>query len=110
MAAKKKKQKGHKSLQVAVEWDRGEEVGLTAITNMTVQGGEHETVISFYQTKPPLIMGTAEEKEAILKTVKSVKAVCIAKFVISTSRLDEFAGAFKTAAEGVKAIKSVSER
>src|SRR5437764_532554 len=109
MAAKKKKEDTKGSVHFAIQFDEGEDIALIAVTNMTVQPSQHETIISFYQAKPPLLLGTPEQKAEMAKSILSVKAKCIGKFAISTSRLREFSDVLKSAVEIVSKMESSSE-
>lgn len=63
------------------------------VTNITVQGNEHEVIISFFEAHPPLIFEPQQ-----LEHASSVQAECVSRIVIAPGRLAEFARLLQDAA------------
>ena len=83
-------------LDVKLEWNISDKIVPHYATNLTVQTGENEIIVSFFRTLPPLLVGTAEEVQQQLAGIKSVKAECIAQVIVSPSRMQEFIGVMQT--------------
>jgi hypothetical protein len=92
MPEKRKPKAG--SIALPIKWHFGD-TATRLVTNLLVQCQEHETIISFFEVKPPILLGTPEENLAALKEAKSVRAECVARIGIATSRLQEFIDAIK---------------
>lgn len=71
-------------------------------TNLLIQQGEHEMILSFFEIQPPFLIGTADENLALLKKV-GLRADCMARITISKERFEGFADAMKKAATDMKA-------
>jgi hypothetical protein len=74
---------------VPLEWDVPDDLVPRYATNFVVQATGHEFVISFFETMPPVILGSPEERLAKAQQLKSVRARCVARIVVSPSRMAE---------------------
>ncbi len=59
-------------------------------SNLVAQYTEHDFTITFFDVRPPLLMGTPAEKVSQLNAVDVVKATPIARIVVAASRMHEF--------------------
>ena len=57
--------------------------------HVVVQHTEHEFRILFYETRPPIMVGSVEERRARLEEIQSIEAVCVARIVVPASRMPE---------------------
>lgn len=80
-----------KGIAIPLDWHVPEDLIPRYATNFVVQGTGHEFVISFFEAMPPVILGTIEEQKEQAKSVGSVQARCVARIVVSPSRMLEFA-------------------
>lgn len=80
-----------------VEWYVPDTIVSRYATNLTVQRGEHDTVISFFEVVPPLIIGTPEEIRTQLDQLTSVRATCFARIVVANGRMPDFVRALQGA-------------
>jgi hypothetical protein len=64
-------------------------------TNITVQHTPHEFVISFYEAHPPVILGSAEERDAQLQAIDHVYAPCVARITVAASRMESIVKALQ---------------
>ena len=55
---------------------------------LMVQPVENEVVLSFFEVVPPIMLGTPEERMAVL--AKGVQAICVARIVIANNRYPDF--------------------
>ena len=94
---------------VPLDWQIPDGIITRHVTNIVVQRGEHEVIISFFEVKPPIMLGDSEEVQEQLTTLKSVPAVCVSRIVVSTNRLPGFVQALQIALEAVKANNGVSD-
>lgn len=61
---------------------------------MVVQNTGQEFIISFFDLKPPLIVGTPSKE--VLDNLKSIRAECIARVIVTPSRMPKFVEALQT--------------
>jgi hypothetical protein len=73
---------------------------------MTVSFLGGEFVISFYAALPPMFTGTEEERHALLTSVKTVPAKCVAKIVVPRDRMPDMLNAL---ADNVKRAESAGK-
>jgi hypothetical protein len=73
-----------------LEWHFGDNIIPRYATNMLVQSGDHEFYVAFFETIPPIVMGTPEERHAQAAQVTSVRAECVGRIVIARDRLPGF--------------------
>lgn len=60
------------------------------MTNLVVQFTGEEFLISFFEVRPPLIVGTPEEKRVQIARVEAVEARCLTRIAVSPGRMGEF--------------------
>jgi hypothetical protein len=78
------------AIQLPIEWHYPQ--GLTGryATHLVVQASEHEFHVSFFEIKPPLLLGTPEEIERQAKELKTVRAECVARVIVAKERMQDF--------------------
>jgi hypothetical protein len=75
---------------IPIEWHVPETLVSRYATNLTVQRAEHETIISFFELPPPLILGTPADIRAQMQELPSVRAVCVARLIVANGRMPDF--------------------
>ena len=71
-------------------------------TNILVQNTASEFVLSFFEVRPPVLLGTPEENVERIKTLGPVPADCVARLVIAPSRMGSFIDAMQRIYEQYK--------
>lgn len=74
---------------VRLDYDLADVDGKYA-THMVVQHSDCEFTISFFEVRPPIILGPEQEVEAQLEETKSVSAKCVARVVVAQERMLSF--------------------
>jgi hypothetical protein len=82
--------------QVPIEWRVPDDMIPRYASNMVVQYTGQEFIVSFFETLPPLLLGTPAEIEKKLDGMGSVPAECIARLIVSTDRMPKFIQALQT--------------
>lgn len=74
-------------------------------TNLVIQPGEFEVIVSFFEIQPPLFFGSDQKAnlDALKKT--GVRADCVARITIAKDRFEGFANAMKQAITDMKAAE-----
>jgi hypothetical protein len=79
-----------RSRAVPVEWHFPDDIVSRYSTNLVVQHTEHEFSISFFEVRPPIILGSPEQVQAALQRIESIPAVCVARIIVAAERMPEF--------------------
>jgi hypothetical protein len=87
------KENSIKEIEVPIEWYVPESLVSRYATNMIVQHSEHEFILSFFDTPPPLILG--ESKLEDLQKIKSIRAICVAQIIVAKDRMQGFVNAMQ---------------
>ena len=77
---------------VPIAWHVPDDMIPKYATNFVVQFTGHEFVLSFFETRPPIVLGSPEEQREQLEKLGSVRANCVAQIVLSPTRMVEFIG------------------
>lgn len=78
------------SVGLPIEWHIPEDLESKYATNLVIQNTPNEFILSFFETRPPLLLGTKEEQATKLKEMESVRATCISRIVVAPERMNEF--------------------
>ena len=73
-----------------IEWYVPENIKSHYATNMVVQYTGEEFVISFFEVKPPIILGSPDEIKSLREKIESVKAECLSRIIVSPKRMKTF--------------------
>lgn len=61
------------------------------VSNIVVQHQPDAFILSFFEVWPPAVLGESEEeKREILESLDAVEAKCVARLVVTPSRMREF--------------------
>ena len=80
--------------ELPIEWYVPDSVVRRYATNMVVQHTDQEFIISFFDIKPPLIVG--EPSQEMLENLKSIRAECVAQIIVTAARMPKFVEALQT--------------
>ncbi|MCZ7569916.1 MAG: DUF3467 domain-containing protein [Ardenticatenaceae bacterium] len=73
-----------------IEWHVSEHVISRYATNLVVQHTQNEFIISFFEVRPPLVLGTPEEVREQLNQMKSVRAECVGRIIVAAEKMPDF--------------------
>jgi hypothetical protein len=73
-----------------IEWAFPEGTEGKYATHLVINHGQHEFFISFFQIRPPLLIGSDEEIEAQIAELKSVRAEFLSTIIIPADGLEGF--------------------
>ena len=101
--AKKKKRAARKKttpekaveLQVPVEWYVPDYIKTYHVTDLTVQYTGNAFVASFYEVRPPLLLGSQSEVEKQAEKLTSIRKQCVTRVAIGVDRMADFIKAFQ---------------
>lgn len=78
-----------------LEWHFPETLVSRYATNMTIQYTGQEYILSFFEARPPLIIGAPEVVREALERVEAVRAECFARIIVSKDRMPNFVSVLK---------------
>lgn len=96
-------------INIAVDWHIPEGFPSPYASNMFAQAGEYEIVLSFFQTKLPLLTGTSEENKAKLEQLGTIPAECVGRIIVNPDLVPKIIQALQTTYDGYIATKNFIE-
>ncbi|MCP4682431.1 MAG: DUF3467 domain-containing protein [Desulfobacterales bacterium] len=72
---------------IPIDWHVPEDVASQYANNMVVQHMDNEFVLSFFETFPPIIVGSSEDIKGKVDEVKDVRAKCVARIIIPQNKM-----------------------
>jgi hypothetical protein len=91
--------------QVTINYNFPVEMPSVFATNLVIQPGEFEVIVSFFELQPPLLTsGDQGENIEILKKI-GIRADCVSRITIAKERFEGFANAMKKVAADMKAAE-----
>lgn len=76
---------------VTIDYQVPDDVPTHYATNIVVQYSEDVFVLSYFELRPPIILGDDKEKQRASSGIKSIPAVCVARVFVSTANMAKFA-------------------
>jgi len=82
-----------KALELSIDWSVPDNIIARYATNMVVQRAEHEYIISFFEIKPPVLLGSPDEIIEQAKKLKSMRANCVSQIIVAADKMPSFVDA-----------------
>jgi len=93
------------NISIQIEWHEPETLTSPYASNVFVQAGEYEFIISFFQTRVPLLTGTPEENLARIKEIGSIQAECVGRVIVSPDLVPKIIESLQSTLDNYHAIK-----
>ncbi len=100
---------GQKELQFSIDWHIPDDFPSSYASNMFAQAGEYEIILSFFQTKVPLLTGTSAENRAKLEEIGQIRAECVGRIIVNPNLVPKIIQALQTTYDGYIATKNLIE-
>jgi hypothetical protein len=110
MSEKKRSSKKGESPVLPIEWVYQNGHLVKYANQMVVQFSDTECHLSFFEVRPPLLQGTEAEKQEQLREMRSIKADCVARIIVSPAKIADFAKALNGALIKVKEAMEQSRK
>lgn len=94
---------------VRVDWHFPDNLVSKYANNVSVQQGQYEFIISFFETQPPPLLGTPEENSAKLMQLESVRAECVARMIVPPALVKQIIQALQTTLDMHEAIQATKK-
>ena len=82
MSEIEQEQQAGQNLNLPIEWHVPDNIQRRYASNVFVQSGEYEMIISFFEPQLPFLTGTPEENRAKLEELGAIRANCVAQIVV----------------------------
>jgi hypothetical protein len=79
-----------------IQWHVSDNLPSIYANNVVVQQGVYEFIISFFEAKLPLTVGTPEEIRARLTQLEGVPAECVARVLVAPELVQQIINALQT--------------
>lgn len=96
-------------LNIPIDWHVPETIQSRYASNVFVQAGQYEIVVSFFETQIPLLIGTPEENRAKLEQLGVIQAECVGKIIVNPDLVPKIIEAFQKGLEIYHANKRREE-
>ncbi len=90
---------GQVQTEIPIKWDTPVDLPTMFATNLLVQRTAEAFTISFFEIRPPILLGTPDQNQETLSDLRQVVAHCVARIVVTPERMKEFVGVFHTSYE-----------
>jgi hypothetical protein len=97
------------SVNVPIEWHIPDDIQSRYASNVFVQPGEYEIILSFFETQPPILTGSPEENLAKLRSLSAIQARCVGRIVIDPELVPKLIQALQNGLDGYLATKKEME-
>src|SRR5258708_6630105 len=98
-------QKNQPEIALPVSWHYPESIQSRYANNVFVQQGQYEFIISFFETKLPVLTGTPEENRARLEQLESVRAECVGRIIVAPELVPQIIQVLQTTLDASQARK-----
>lgn len=95
------------SVSIPVEWDIPDNIQSRYVTNVLVQAGQNELVISFFEAQLPILTGTPEENNEKLEQLKAIKALCVGRMIVAPDLVPSIINALQTGLDAYRITKKL---
>lgn len=73
---------------IPIKWDHStKDIVTRYATNMTIQHTDNEFFITFYEIRPPFLIGNEEQVRAQADNIDYIEAECVARLAISAGKM-----------------------
>jgi len=90
-----------------IDWYTPDDIQSRYATNIVVQSGPNEFIISFFEIRPPIVLGSPEQVKATLEQIKSIRAICVSRIIISR---EEFPRMIKVLQDQLERSQPIPEK
>ncbi len=94
------------NVNLPIKWHVPESIQSRYATHVIVQAGQHEFIISFFETQLPFLMGQPEENKAKLEQMEAIQAECVGRIIVAAEEFPSIIQAMQTTLEAYRVSKS----
>jgi Protein of unknown function (DUF3467) len=109
MSETEREQQTSYNITLPIEWHVPDSIQSRYATNVVVQPGQYEFILSFFETQLPIFMGQPEENRAKLEQIGAVQAVCVGRIIVAAEQLPGIIDALQTVLDAYRASQKARE-
>ena len=94
------------TITLPIEWHVSDSIQSRYATNVLVQAGQYEFIISFFEAQIPLFAGQPEENKAMLEQLGAIRAECVGRIIVAAEQLPNIINALQASLEAYRASAS----
>ncbi|HVB25795.1 MAG TPA: hypothetical protein VNG51_27910 [Ktedonobacteraceae bacterium] len=98
------------SVSLPINWHFPENLQSHYATNVLVQSGQFEIIISFFEAQVPLLLGQPEDNLAKLEQLGAIQAECVGKIIVSPEIVPTIIHTLQTGLENYYASKLIQQK
>lgn len=99
-------QQHSQGINLPIDWHISESIQSRYATNMVVQAGQNEFIISFFEAQIPLFVGQADENRSKLEQLDAIRAECVGRIIVAAEQMPGIIAALQTSLEAYHASKA----
>jgi len=96
--------------KIPIEWHVPEDVATQYANNIVVQHTENEFIVSFFETIPPLIIGSPEDIKTQIDGMEEIRSKCVARIIFASEKMRGFIQALNTNFDNFLSKKEMEEK
>jgi|GEM_PF-743873 len=93
-------------VNVPIEWHVSDDIKSIYASNVVVQPGQHEIILSLFEIRPPILTGTPEENRAKIEQIGTIRAECVGRIVVDPDLVPNIITALQTTLDNYHAAKA----
>jgi hypothetical protein len=97
--------KERQGVVLPIEWYVPDNIQSRYATNMTIQAGQYEFIISFFEAELPILLGSVEDNKEQIEQMGKIRATCVGRVIIAPDRLSDFVTIMQTTLDNYRASK-----
>lgn len=99
-----------KKITLPIQWEIPANIQSRYATNVIVQPGQHEIVISFFETQYPPLAGTPDQNAERLAALGAIRAECVGRIIVAPDQLPSIIEALQAGLDVYQASKANVDR
>jgi hypothetical protein len=77
-------------ISLPIEYVVGDALPSQYVTELVVQHNQENFILSFFEIRPPILLGSADTRKAALENLDHIEAHCHARLVIPAGKMADF--------------------
>jgi hypothetical protein len=106
MSEVEQEQDSSQNISLPINWHVPDTIQSRYATNVIVQPGQYEFIISFFEAQPPILMGDPEENRAKLEQLGAVQAECVGRIIVAAEQMPAVIAALQTSLDAYRTPQS----
>ena len=93
------------NINIPIDWHVPNDFQSQYASNVFVQAGEYEIIISFFQAQLPILAGTPEENIAKIRELGAIQANCVGRMIVNPELVPKIINVLQDTLDKYRAAK-----